>query len=109
MRGVTDPDFFQKMITAEKGLTFNYEGVIIDYKKPKNTKAIAEKMNYQVNEKIETIEKAVALKNFGKQKTKGANLFSQNVSFDGTDKTVNRKDTDNFAETRDYDGVKNFG
>ena len=109
MRGVTDPDFFQKYITAEKGLTFNYEGVIIDYKKPKHTKAIAEKMNYQVNEKIETIQQAVSLKNFGKQKTKGANLFSQNVSFDGTDKTVNRKDTDNFGETRDYDGGSNFG
>ena len=46
MRGVTDPDFFQKYITAEKGLTFNYEGVLIDYKKPKHTKAVAEKMNY---------------------------------------------------------------
>ena len=66
-------------------------------------------MNYQVNEKIETIQQAVSLKNFRKQQTKGANLFSQNVSFDGTDKTVNRKDTDNFGETRDYDVDRNFG
>ena len=109
MRGITDPDFFQKYITAEKGLTFNYEGVLIDYKKPKNSKAIAEKMDYQVNEKIETVQQAVSLKNFKKSQTKTANLFSQNVSFEGTDKTVVRKDTDNFEATRDYDGERNFG
>lgn len=55
MRGITEPDFFQKYITAEKGLTFNYEGALIDYKMPKHTKAVAEKMDYQVNEHVETI------------------------------------------------------
>ena len=49
------------------------------------------------------------LKNFKKQQTKGANLFGQNVNFDGTEKTVTRKDTDNFEATRDLDGERNFG
>ena len=109
MRGITEPDFFQKYITAEKGLTFNYEGALIDYKMPKHTKAVAEKMDYQVNEQVETIQQAVSLKNFKKQQTKGANLFSQSVSFDGTEKTVTRKDTDNLEATRDFEGERNFG
>ena len=66
-------------------------------------------MDFQVNEKIETVQQAVSLKNFKKSQTKTANLFSQNVSFEATDKTVNRKDTDNFEATRDYDGERNFG
>ena len=35
LRGITEADFFQKNNTVEKGWTFNYDGSLMDFKKPK--------------------------------------------------------------------------
>ena len=69
LRGITEADFFQKYITSEKGLTFNFDGALIDYKKPKNIKALAEKMGYTVDEKFEKITAANLKKEKGKYAT----------------------------------------
>lgn len=78
LRGITEADFFQKYITAEKGLTFNYDGALIDYKKPKNIKVLTEKMGYTVDERFEKIAAANLKKDknkFATQATQGAKLF----------------------------------
>ena len=43
LRGITDADFFQKNNTVEKGWTFNYDGTLVDFKKPKLLKELDEK------------------------------------------------------------------
>ena len=35
LRGINEADFFQKNNTNEKGFTFNYDGSLVDFKKPK--------------------------------------------------------------------------
>ena len=54
LRGVTDmAEFIQKNNTVEKGLTFNYDGSLIDFKKPKIQRELEEKLEYEVgNESI---------------------------------------------------------
>ena len=49
LKGLTDPDFFQKNTTLEKGWTFNYDGSIVDFKKPKNQRELDEKVGYEVS------------------------------------------------------------
>ena len=50
LKGLTDPDFFQKNTTLEKGWTFNYDGSIVDFKKPKNQRELDEKVGYEVGQ-----------------------------------------------------------
>ena len=50
LKGLTDPDFFQKNTTLEKGWTFNYDGTIVDFKKPKNQRELDEKVAYEVSQ-----------------------------------------------------------
>ena len=69
LRGITDEDFFQKYITDEKGLTFNYDGTLIDYKKPKNAKVLEEKIGYMVDEKFDTVSAANLKKDRAKHAT----------------------------------------
>ena len=62
LRGVTEADFFQKNNTVEKGWTFNYDGSLVDFKKPKLQKELEEKLEYEVgNESI--IREAFGRKN----------------------------------------------
>lgn len=35
LRGVTEADFFQKNNSDDKGYTFNFDGSLVDFKKPK--------------------------------------------------------------------------
>jgi len=44
LRGLNDADFFQKNNTVEHGYTFNYDGSLVDFKKPKLVKDLDEKM-----------------------------------------------------------------
>ena len=48
LRGVTEADFFQKNNTVEKGWTFNYDGSLVDFKKPKLQRELEEKLEYEV-------------------------------------------------------------
>ena len=57
LKGLTDPDFFQKNTTLEKGWTFNYDGSIVDFKKPKIQRDLDEKVGYEVGE--ETVVKDI--------------------------------------------------
>ena len=57
LKGLTDPDFFQKNTTLEKGWTFNYDGSIVDFKKPKIQRDLDEKVAYEVAE--ETVVKDI--------------------------------------------------
>ena len=34
LRGVNEADFFQKNNSDEKGFTFNYDGTLVDFRKP---------------------------------------------------------------------------
>ena len=38
LRNVNEADFFQKNTTTEKGFTFNYDGTLVDFKKPAQKK-----------------------------------------------------------------------
>lgn len=46
LRGVTDADFFQKNTSQEKGFTFNFDGSLVDFKKPKLNRDLDEKIDY---------------------------------------------------------------
>jgi len=48
LRGINEADFFQKNNSVEKGFTFNYDGTIVDFKKPKLTRNLEEKLDYEV-------------------------------------------------------------
>ena len=74
LRGVTDmAEFIQKNNTVEKGLTFNYDGSLIDFKKPKIQRELEEKLEYEVgNESI--IHDAFGRK--GKQKAAASQGFN---------------------------------
>ena len=54
LRGVTEADFFQKNNTADKGWTFNFDGSLVDFKKPK-MRAIDEGVNFDVPEVIKVM------------------------------------------------------
>ncbi len=49
LRGMNEEDFFQKNNTVEKGFTFNYDGTLVDFKKPKVTKDLESTAQYEVN------------------------------------------------------------
>ena len=49
LRGVEDiAHFIQKNNTVEKGWTFNYDGSLVDFKKPKLQRELEEKVEYEV-------------------------------------------------------------
>ena len=50
LRGVTEADFFQKNNTVDKGFTFNYDGSLIDFKKPKMRAELDEKCYYELQQ-----------------------------------------------------------
>ena len=52
LRGITDADFFQKNNTVEKGWTFNYDGTLVDFKKPKLLKELDEKAQYEIGKEV---------------------------------------------------------
>ena len=60
-----DEDFFQKNTSLEKGWTFNDEGQIVEYKKPKISKELQEKVGYEVEKKV--VVEASNDRIFGKQ------------------------------------------
>ena len=49
LRGMNEEDFFQKNNTVDKGFTFNYDGTLVDFKKPKVTKDLEYTAQYEVN------------------------------------------------------------
>jgi len=52
LRGINEADFFQKNNSVEKGFTFNYDGSLVDFKKPKVTKELEHSMQYEVPNEI---------------------------------------------------------
>ena len=49
LRGATEADFFQKNNNEDKGWTFNYDGTLSEFKKPKLQKELEEKVIYEVD------------------------------------------------------------
>ena len=43
-----DADFFSKQITGEKGLTFKYDGTLVDFKKPRNFRELSENPRFDI-------------------------------------------------------------
>ena len=66
LKGLTDPDFFQKNTTLEKGWTFNYDGSIVDFKKPKNQRELDEKVGYEVSQETVIKDAQKANNRYGK-------------------------------------------
>ena len=52
LRGINEADFFQKNNSVEKGFTFNSDGSLIDFKKPKITKELESSVQYEVPNEI---------------------------------------------------------
>ena len=48
LRNVNEADFFQKNNSVEKGWTFNNDGSLVEFRKPKLTKELDEKVSYEV-------------------------------------------------------------
>lgn len=71
LRGVTESDFFQKNNTTEKGWTFNFDGTLVDFKRPKLAKDLEEKVGYELGEEA-FIKQQVG--KGGKQKGKSATV-----------------------------------
>ena len=49
LRGATEADFFQKNNNEDRGWTFNYDGTLSEFKKPKIQKELEEKVAYEVD------------------------------------------------------------
>lgn len=48
LRGITEADFFQKNNSVEKGYTFNFDGSLVDFKKPRIQRELEEQLDYEV-------------------------------------------------------------
>ena len=46
LRGINEPDFFQKNNSEDKGFTFNFDGTLVDFRKPAFKKDLQDKTEY---------------------------------------------------------------
>ena len=46
LRGINEADFFQKNNSDERGFTFNYDGTLVDFKKPHNNRTLIGEVEY---------------------------------------------------------------